>query len=243
MWQAFRNEVFPKGLEVVTVGMDTLGFDSCVPFIEAAQPDHPSLIDVNHVMAERFGVVNIPNGIWINEEGIIVRPAEPAYPPGGAAARGALPDELPQRMKDIFTEATKISNDRTLYAEALYDWVENGDSSRFVLSPDEVVNRSASRDMSSARAAAHFALAQHLWNAGDPERAIHHFRESHRLQPENISYKRQAWSLMAPPEAGPFTRFWQGPAEGKEQEWPFESDWLSEIRAMGPENYYPAFRP
>jgi hypothetical protein len=132
VWQAFRNEVFPKGLEVVTVGMDTLGFESCVPFIEVAQPEHPSLIDVNHVMAERFGVVNIPNGIWINEDGVIVRPAEPAYPPGGAAARGSLPEDLPQRMKDIFTEATKISNDRTLYAQALYDWVENGAKSRFV---------------------------------------------------------------------------------------------------------------
>ena len=27
-----------------------------------------------------FGVINIPNVIWINEEGIIVRPAEPGWP-------------------------------------------------------------------------------------------------------------------------------------------------------------------
>jgi hypothetical protein len=58
--------------------MDTLGAESCRPFIEAANAEHPSLIDINHVMAERFGVINIPNGIWIDEEGIIVRPAEPA---------------------------------------------------------------------------------------------------------------------------------------------------------------------
>ena len=243
MWQAFRNEVFPKGLEVVTVGMDALGNESCVPFIEAAQPEHPSLIDIDHVMAERFGVVNIPNGIWINEDGRIVRAAEPAYPPGAKTSRRPVPHELPQRMKDIFTEAQKMDNDRTLYATALYDWVENGDDSEYVLSPSEVINRSASRDETSARAAAHFALAQHLWNAGKTESAIHHYRETHRLQPDNISYKRQAWSLMAPPEAGPFTRFWQGPSEGKENEWPFESDWLTEIRKMGPENYYPEFRP
>ena len=30
------------------------------PFIEAARPTHPSLIDAHHVMAELFGVINIP---------------------------------------------------------------------------------------------------------------------------------------------------------------------------------------
>ena len=243
MWQAFRNEVHSKGVEVVTVGMDTLGTQSCLPFIEAAKPEHPSLIDVNHVMAERFGVVNIPNGIWIDEQGVIVRPAEPAFPPGLPTPRSGVPDSIPQRMKDIFGEATKISVDRNAYSHALYDWIEHGANSAYVLSPDEVVNRSAPRDMSSATAAAHFVLAQHCWNSGYRENAITHFREAHRLQPDNISYKRQAWSLMAPPDAGPFARFWQGPEEGKENEWPFESDWLSEIRKMGPENYYPEFRP
>ena len=67
--------------------MDTLGVESCRPFIEAAKAEHPSLIDINHVMAERFGVINIPNGIWIDEEGIIVRPAEPAPVPGGKDVR------------------------------------------------------------------------------------------------------------------------------------------------------------
>ena len=38
--------------------MDTLGAESCRPFIEAANAEHPSLIDINHVMAERFGVIN-----------------------------------------------------------------------------------------------------------------------------------------------------------------------------------------
>ena len=241
MWQALRKELHPLGIEIVTVGLEVLGTEACRPFIEAAAPEHPSLVDVDHVMASLFGVINIPNGVWINEEGVIVRPAEPASLPSRQPRGTTVPDGLPQRMTDIMTEAMKIKFDPNAYEIALRDWVKNGASSEYVLSPDEVVARSGKRDPSVAGAAAHFSLAQHLWNAGDKDAAITHFREAHRLQPENFSYKRQAWSLVPPPEAGPFARFWQGPGEGGQDEWPFESDWLSEIRAMGPENYYPTF--
>ncbi len=86
MWQALRNELHPKGLEIVTVGMDALGAEGCREFIEAAQPEHPSLIDRHHVLAELFGVVNIPQSIWIDEQGMIVRP-----PRNGAGAPGSRP--------------------------------------------------------------------------------------------------------------------------------------------------------
>ncbi len=60
--------------------LDSMGAEAARPFIERAQPPHPSLIDVAHVVDERFGVVNIPNSVWIDEAGAIVRPAEAAWP-------------------------------------------------------------------------------------------------------------------------------------------------------------------
>lgn len=36
MWQALREELAPKGFELVTVGLDALGADGCRQFIEAA---------------------------------------------------------------------------------------------------------------------------------------------------------------------------------------------------------------
>ena len=103
MWQALREELHPDGLEIVTVGMDTAGAEACRPFIEAASPTHPSLVDVGHVMAERFGVVNIPNGLWIDEDGVVVRPAEPAFPPGrrGSSRDAPPPEGLPEHMREI----------------------------------------------------------------------------------------------------------------------------------------------
>ena len=104
------------------------------------------------------------------------------------------------------------------------DWAEHGSASRYVLSPDEVVRRSAPRSPDVARAAAHFELGQHLHRAGEIDDAREHFRAAHRLEPVNWTYKRQAWSFADP---------LQGPTEH------YDSDWLSNIRAIGAENYYP----
>jgi hypothetical protein len=238
VWQELRNELHSKGLEIVTVGIDTAGAEACRPFIEAANPEHPSLVDVGHIVAERFGVINIPNGLWIDENGIIVRPAEPAFPGRPTPRAAGDMGEIPDRMLAIFGEAMKIEAEPDAYAAAIRDWADKGAASKHVLPPDEVVARSGARGTDESEAAAHFALAQHLWRAGNHRRAETHFRAAHRLHPTNFSYKRQAWSL-ATPDMGPFERYWQGPIPGREHEWPYESDWLTEVKSMGAANYYP----
>ena len=131
-------------------------------------------------MAERFGVVNIPNGVWIDEQGIVVRPAEPAPAPrreDRAGLGGAM--ELPDRMMEIFTEAQKIQSDPDAYESALRDWVANGSSSRFALSPEAVIERSRPRDRHRAEGEAHFELASHLEVKGSRRHDAHpHRRQS-----------------------------------------------------------------
>ena len=238
MWQELRAELHPRGLEIVTVGMDTVGAEACRRFIEAAKPEHPSLIDVGHLIAERFGVINIPNGVWIDEEGVVVRPAEPAYP--RTLEVREVREDTPGYVREVRREAAKIVTQADEYIAALRDWVANGRDSKYALSPDEVVARSGVRDRASSDAAAHFALAEHLWRDGKTDAAVTHFQAAHRLLPENFSYKRQAWSLAAMGRGlGAGERHMQIALEGHEDEWPYESDWLTEIKAMGAENYYP----
>jgi hypothetical protein len=89
-------------------------------------------------------------------------------------------------------------------------------------------------------AAAHFELGQHLWQAGGRDAALAHFNEAHRLQPENWTYKRQAYSLVGAETAeGPGARFQQWPAPGHEAEWPFDSDYVEDLRVIGPGEYFP----
>ena len=241
MWQELRTTLHPKGLEIVTVGLDTVGADACRPFIEAAAPQHPALIDRHHAMAELFGVVNIPNSVWVDEDGTIVRPAEPAPPPR-RDDRPAPTGEIPGRFGAIIDEATKIRTDGDAYHAALLDWVEHGAASEFALSPGEVVARSQPRDTDAAFGTAHFELATHFETTGHHDAAVHHFREAHRLVPDNFSNKRQAWSLEPGPD-GPLARFWQGPSDDDPAAWPYAGDWLTDVREFGAENYYPEFRP
>ncbi|MFN0027413.1 MAG: ResA-like WAxxUGC motif-containing protein, partial [Acidimicrobiales bacterium] len=78
-----RNEVRPLGVEIVTVCLETLGAEEGRAFVEAANavaPGGPALLDRNHQLDAAFGVVNIPNAVWIDEHFRVVRPVEPAWP-------------------------------------------------------------------------------------------------------------------------------------------------------------------
>jgi len=244
VWQELRDELHPQGFELVAVGLDTLGAEGCRHFIERAQATHPSVLDQHHVLARIFGVINIPSAFWIDEAGTIVRPAETAPAPlkdgprRGLGSRG----ELPERFQAIMAEAKKIPNDTEVYHAALRDWVAKGTDSEFALSPEEVVSRSRPRSAEVARGHAHFELASHLEVEGHHQAAVRHFREAHRLVPDSWTFRRQAWSLESGIE-GPLARFWQGPRDDDPDSWPYEGDWLSDVRAVGAENYNERFKP
>jgi len=234
VWQTLRSQLHPQGLEIVTVALDTAGTEAARPWIEAANPDHPSLIDQAHILDELLGVVNVPNGVWIDERGMIVRPPEPAYPRRptsfhrhDSASQALVEGELsPQqrRAREIRAEVRKIRIEPEAYITALRAWVANGAASRYALAPDEVTRRSHARPPEVAEAAASFELGQYLHREGHADAAVPWFRAAHRLQPDNWTYKRQAWTFVDQE---------QGPNDV------YDGDWLSDVRTIGVENYYP----
>ncbi len=251
MWQALRDELNQSSndtFELVTVGLDALGNAGCQEFMEAAQPTHPALVDRHHALAEKFGVTNIPSSIWIDENGVIVRPAEaapaPPKPDESEAASDFAPDlsAAPERLRDMMAEAAKIQSDPHSYHQALRDWVSKGRDSKFALSPDQVIERSRPRTADVARGHAHFELATALEIAGEHSEAITHFKKAHELVPDSWTFRRQAWSLE-PVGEGPFARFWQGPAPDAPEQWPYEGGWLEDVKKEGAENYSEPFKP
>jgi hypothetical protein len=224
VWQELREELHPEGLEVVTVALDVRGVETAGRWIEAASPRHPALIDQAHLVDELLGIVNVPSGMWIDEAGTMVRPPEPAFPGRPAFRDAPAPANLDPYLAEVLAEARKIRTEPERYVAGLRDWVAEGAASRFALKPDEVIARSGGRDRERSLAAAHFELAQHLWREGREGEAAPHFRQARRLHPENWTYKRQAWVLA--------NRF-QAPSDL------MEGDWLTDVREIGAENYYP----
>jgi len=189
------------------------------PFVAAAGSTHPSLIDRSHRLDALFGVTNVPQVVWVDETGMIVRPPHRGAPlPIG---EGAL----------RIVELVGGLDDRAAYVAELRYWVANGAASPHALDPDEVVERSRPRSAAVSEATAHFELGQHLWGVeGLSDRVIAHFNKAHELQPDNVTFKRQAWSALAVERFGDddeWTRFRQAPAEG--EDWPFVSDFNQDI--------------
>jgi hypothetical protein len=168
--------------------------------------------------------VNVPSGIWIDEHGTIVRPPEPAFPWRPRTPSDELLAQLPPIAAEQLREAQKIRIDPEPYLAALRDWVQRGADCDYALSPTEVLERTQPRSPERSRAAACFELGAHLHRSGHAADAASWFREAHRLQPANWTYRRQAWTLADP---------LQGPTDE------YDSDWLTEVRKIGAENYYP----
>jgi hypothetical protein len=222
VWQELREELHPRGLEIVTVALDARGLETAGPWIARAGAIHPSLVDPSHLVDALFGIVNVPSGVWIDEAGVIVRPPEPAHPRRPAYLDQEVPaDATPdQRERIELVKALHVEAER--YVAALRDWVARGEGSPFALSPDEVLRRSRPRPWPEAEAAAHFALGQALHARGATSAAVEHFRAAHRLHPTNWTYRRDAWSLAGP-----------------DRETVYGTSWAEEVKREGVERYYP----
>lgn len=210
-------------------------------WIDAAAPAdradaHPSLIDTRHVTGELFGFVNIPMAVWIDETGTIVRNAESASIERSPLRDAEIPDGIPDRMRTLLGEVKSIPDHADAYRAAIVDWARNGADSPYALSPAEVIDRSLPRGADAARATACFELGQHLratLDGPDGEAAaIEWWKEAHRLDPTNWTYKRQAWTLTTTPPDATENDLVQEAAEV------YGTSWIDDVLAAGGGAHY-----
>jgi hypothetical protein len=118
--------------------------------------------------------------------------------------------------------------------------VAPGADRRFALTRTEVVAASQPRPIEVSRAAAEFELGIHLWHRGRRDAAIAHLNECHRLQPDNWTYKRQAWSLVGRERVeGEWGLFMQSPSPDDDEAWPFASDFSGDVAKLQRGEYFP----
>lgn len=168
-----HEELAPAGLTIIAVALDESA-DSAREWVDAAdpRPTYPVLLDREFVVAERYGIINVPSTVWIDEHDRIVRP--PDITPGD----------------DTFKEFTKI--DSSIHHDALRRWVDHDElafdadgarARQLAPSPDEQQGRVERR------------LAAHLLRAARSEAAERHFDRAAALAPMDWTIRRGSMPL------------------------------------------------
>ena len=213
MWQRLVEEIGDRGFTVVAVALDSEP-GAPEPWIEAANPTYPVLIDRAHLLSELYGFVNVPTAVWIDEQGRIVRPPEVA---GAYEAFRYLDRETRTIPEQHLAHSKQV---RSVYLEAIRDWVALGAESEHVLSPDEIQQRRRSADPAVAEAHVRFRLGQYLEGRGDAAGARAQFDQASRLHPESWAIWRQTAEKLENGIAG-------GPG------------FAARVAALGERRYYP----
>lgn len=141
--------------------------EDVIPIIEEAAPTHPSLIDTEHVLSERFHITNVPTILWIDEEGRICRPHDAQF------------------GTDTFTA---FHGKRSApYLEMIRAWVRTGEGA---LPEAEVRKLRPAPTPESELSRVEAALAWHLSQQGRTEAAERHFERASSLAPLDWTIRR-----------------------------------------------------
>ena len=212
MWQSLVESTQGAPFTVVAIALDTP--ETARPWIEAASPTYPCLVDRDHRVAELYGLVNVPQAVWIDEHGRMVRPPETAGSTDGFRKMDRSNGTMPA---DVLAERQRVKRD---YFEAVADWAMRGAASPRALDAAGVAKRLHVPDASVAEAHARFRLAQVLERDGRADEARVQFDAATRLHPESWAMWRQG--------AGKDAR---GLASGLE--------FWARVDALGDRPYYP----
>src|SRR4051812_2546828 len=196
---------------IVAVAGESRGAEHARSWIEQARAEYWCLIDENHRVADLYGMVNVPQAVWIDEAGRIARPPETA----GSTDHFRLMDRTTRTLALEHQAARQDA--RTAYLNAVRDWVLTG---RHALQSDAARRALPQITPDIARAQAHFRLGVWLRRHGNAAEGDAHLAEASRLHPDSWNIWRQAADLAEVGKASG-TAFWQ------------------RVEALGARPYYP----
>ena len=193
MWQDLFDSLQDRNFMVVAVAEETRGSEQARKWIDQGKATYWCLIDTEHRVADLYGLVNVPQAVWIDETGRIVRPPESA----GATDHFRRMDRTTFSMTPEDQAARQAA--RQAYLDAVRDWVLSG---RYALPGDEVRRKLPQITPAIAEAQAQFKLGLWLFRHGRGMEAKTAFAEASRLHPDSWSIWRQAADLEAVGNAG-----------------------------------------
>lgn len=212
MWQKIYDAYQDRNFVVIAVAMDN-DPEAARPWIEEANPGYPVLIDRYHRLADLYNMVNVPQAVWIDEQGRIVRPTENAGAFEGFRALDFATMTVPDEV------AATVKNSKATYAAAVGDWAEKGADSVHVFTPEAARAHLEAPDDKVAEAHVLFRLGLYLRHSGKRAESDDLLAKASELHP-------QSWSI------------WRQAAETLENGLAAGPDFWQRVQALGDEHYY-----
>src|SRR5262249_49840137 len=150
----------------ITVACESRGKEAALPFLEAAKPQHPTLLDEKHLVPELYNTRNVPAAFWIDEQGRIVRANDPIY--------------IQRRTFENGVVTSAVTNER--YRDALREGVAKGPAATFVQAGADLEDGIGRQTRENVQALAHFRLGVYLFQQGRQPEAVEQFRQAHKLE-------------------------------------------------------------
>jgi tetratricopeptide (TPR) repeat protein len=169
-WQRFAEAHQNDPFELIAIAIDHDGPEAAIPFVAAAAATFPVLVDDQGVLSARLGFKVVPNGLLIDEAGII-----------RFAKYGGFDVAKPD---DVATVERFIAGD---------DPGPSPESvAKYTLGPLE-------RELVETK----IRLGRAYGALGRRDEAIAVWREALRLDPENLTIRKQIWSTAHPEKFHP----------------------------------------
>ena len=195
------EELKGNNFEIVAAAQDTGGEPAAGKWYDAAKATFTTLIDRQHAVSTAYNFINVPTGMWIDERGHVVRPAEQAWTSTGEHQYG---DRILTKQGEV-------------YVAALRDWVVKGDRSKYALSDDAYRQKMKPRSAADMEADASFKLAVWFHDHDNLPLAAKYWQRAQQLNPGDWNYARQDWSFT-PGEAD---KKWMRKLQGTEKDYQY----------------------
>lgn len=181
VWQSIYEELKSDNFEIISVAQDTGGEEAAGSYFDDANVTYTAIIDVNHHISSLYNLVNVPSGVWIDEEGKIMRINEGTY------------------AKEHFDGAWGTND----YVPIVRDWVAKGADSEYVWDRSKVRESIIQRTPDAERAQPAFRLGGYYFTNGNDEKAEQYWTMAQELDPTSWNYLRQDLEYEEGGNAGP----------------------------------------